>query len=104
MEKQLATLFFGLYFLKRTKGFLLQESAKLRALRALAPTRLTYHQYVPYAPYQLLIRALRALPIINMRLRAYAPYTPARLRALTFINRRLTRLCLVLCCVTTIER
>ena len=36
---------------------------------------------------------VRALPIINTRLRAF-----------TLINCRLTRLCVVLCCVATIER
>ena len=42
-----------------------------------------------------------------MRLRAYEPY-PSLIYALradtfTLINKRLTRLCLVLCCVATIE-
>ena len=57
--------------------------------------------YASYAP-----SCLRALPIIDTRLtclRAYAPYQ-LLIRALALINRRLTRLCLVLCCVVTIER
>ena len=33
----------------------------------------------------------------------YAPYPPARLRAWNLINRRITRLCLVLCCVAATE-
>ena len=41
------------------------ESAKLRALRALAPLCLTHNQYAPYASAR-----LRTLPIINTRLRA----------------------------------
>ena len=56
----------------------MMESAKLHALRALAPTCLTRHWYVPYAHYPSLIRALCAL------------------RAFTFINSCLTRLYLVL--------
>ena len=45
------------------------ESAKSRALRALAATRLTHHWYAPYVPAR-----LRTLPIINKRLHAYAPF------------------------------
>ena len=57
-------------------------SCEFAELGALAPTRLTHHWYAPYAP-----ACLSALPIINTRLHAF-----------TLINRRLTRLCLVLCC------
>ena len=82
---------------------LLIESAKLRILRALAPTHLTHHWYVSLfsiesgklrvlcalVPYPSLILALRALQIIK--------YASAWLRASTQINRCLTRLsCVVL--------
>ena len=48
------------------------EPAKLRALRALVPTRLIHHQYTPACPC------------------ACAPY-PSLIWALSLINRRLTR-------------
>ena len=50
------------------------EPAKLRALRALVPTRLTHHQYTPACPC------------------ACAPYS-SLIWALSLINRRLTRIC-----------
>ena len=72
--------------------WVLKESAKLRALRALESTRLTHNYYAParllaHTPNQLLTRA--CVP--------YALYAPTHLA-------RLTRLCLVLFCVATNER
>ena len=58
--------------------YVLCESAKLRTLCALAPTRLTHHWYAPYAslclrayaPYSSLIRTLRACALLLSPIRA----------------------------------
>ena len=63
------------------------ESAKLCALRALVPTRLTHSWYAPYVP-----ACLCALPIINTHLRAlcalraYRPYVPLSCLVLCYYN------------------
>ena len=48
--------------------YVLLESAKLRALRALAPTRFTHHWYASHAP-----RRLRASTAYSSLIRVYAP-------------------------------
>ena len=63
------------------------ESAKLCALRALVPKRLTHSRYAPYVP-----ACLCALPIINTHLRAlcalraYGPYVPLSCLVLCYYN------------------
>ena len=66
---------FVFYFSIYQTFYFSKESAKLRALLALVPTRLTHHYYALYVTCE-----------------PCAPYALASLRAFTFINKRLTQL------------
>ena len=60
------------------------ESAKLRALRALEPTRLTHHYYAPYSSY---ISALCACAPVHLHALVLINTCLTRIRALFVINK-----------------